>query len=956
MATFLSAGVYPREINLSFVPSSIGPLRPAFIGTASKGPLNTPIFCSNAQMAVDNFGEPFPTSYLMYAVLAYLEEGNQCYIVRVGVEEKEGQAAALDDIVIDTTGNRGSGWGRVPLFTGIDFGRINLRELSTDEPYVFHDSAVENLDYSDQSLSTTDGATTAALRFSGETGTSDDYTGCLDDSWIVLITGDPDDGEAMAGATYEVIRNSDNVVVSTGTLTDDGAGTSDVIDIGDGLAFTVNVGPGRLEENDTFSFTARPDNRSFSVSVEGGVATVFQFVAATYTGVAALVNAANLLVGAGEDYLFVEYTDEDDVVVPQLRTRVAGRRIQLMTTCAWAAEVGSTQYAWDIPRSYLIGADSGPYTITSQNNRVVLDIIPEDDTTETAEFSITNGIGLGADDIASSIELAGVIRGDTYFNSFELTVAGGGTHVIVITSLAHILDQLHLRASYSYIKTLRFAEEIGIAFPYTRGYRGYTDNRLTLPATGEITPSSPLSCETDPLSDECAADTAYFQAIVGWLVATTPGTWVEDYTVTLEIQTQVVGDSSGRYQITIKDADGVQLELIQDVSFDQTSDRYIAVVINPGTKYGGAAGNPMINWEERPAFLENDPTLSTYIVRQPSALNNEAFAGMANGIPTDPAYSSELDAAIIGSPANLTGIFSVQSSEAYDFNVLAIPGFTSGAVIGQGLQFCEGRGDAIYLVDPPFGLRPQQIVDWHNGMLTSDVAAAINSSYGALYWGWLKIFDQYNNQNIWVPPSGHVSAVFARTARETEQWYAPAGLRRGRVITALEVEYNPGQGERDLLYGSGNAVNPIVSFIQDGIVVFGQRTLQRQATALDRVNVRMLLIYLKKNLLRILRNFIFEPNDETAWAQVRNVVNPFLSDIQARRGVDGYKVVCDETNNTPARRDRNQLWVSVFIKPTKAIEFIALNLVILQSSASFNAEEVLAAGGVVFRGGSVVGS
>ena len=241
-------------------------------------------------------------------------------------------------------------------------------------------------------------------------------------------------------------------------------------------------------------------------------------------------------------------------------------------------------------------------------------------------------------------------------------------------------------------------------------------------------------------------------------------------------------------------------------------------------------------------------------------------------------------------------------------------------------------------------------------MLTSDVSAAINSSYGALYWGWLKTFDQYNDQNIWVPPSGHVSAVFARTARETEQWFAPAGLRRGKLLTAIDVEYNPGQGERDLLYGSGNAVNPIVSFIQDGIVVFGQRTLQRQSTALDRVNVRMLLIFLKKNLNRILRSFIFEPNDETAWAQVRNVVNPFLSDIQARRGLDGYKVVCDETNNTPERRDRNQLWVSVFIKPTKAIEFIVLNLVILQSSASFNAEEVLAAGGVVFRGGNVVGS
>lgn len=956
MATYLSPGVFPREIDLSFVPSSVGPLRPAFIGTAKKGPLNTPIYCSNAQIAVDNFGEPFPESYLMYAVLAYLEEGNQCYIVRVGVEEKEGQDAALDDIAIDTSGNRTSGWGRIPLFTGIDYGRITLREVTSSEPFVFHDSSVANVDYNDQSLSTTDGPTTATLNFSGTTDTSDEYTGCLDDSWIVLVTGDPDDGEAITGATYEVIRNSDNVVVASGTLTDDGTGESQVIDIGQGLAFTISVTAGRLEENDTFSFTAAPDNRRFSVSVEGGTATAFTFTATSYTTVTAFVNAANALVGAGEDYLFVEYTDDDGTVVPQIRTRNAGRRIQLMTTCAWAAEVGTVQYAWDIPRSYLIGADAGPYTITSANNRVVLDIIPEDGTTETAEFSVTNGTGLGADDVASNIDLAGIIRGDTYFNSFALTIPGGSTHVIIITSLTHMLDQLYLKASYSNVKTLRFAEELGIAFPYTRGYRGYSDSRLTLPATGEVTPTTPLSCEADPLSDECAADTAYFQAIVGWLVATSPGTWLDDYTVTLELQTQVVGDSSGRYQVTIKDPDGVQVDLIQDLSFDQTADRYIGDVINPGTRYGGVNGNSIINWEERPAFLENDPSLDTYVVRQPSALNNEEFAGMANGIPTDPAYSSDLDAAVIGSPANATGIYAVQSSETYDFNVLATPGFTSGAVIGQGLQFCEGRGDVIYLVDPPFGLRPQQIVDWHNGMLVSDVSAAINSSYGALYWGWLKIFDQYNDMNIWIPPSGHVAGVFARTARETEQWFAPAGLRRGRLITALDVEYNPGQGERDLLYGSGNAVNPIVSFIQDGIVVFGQRTLQRQATALDRVNVRMLLIFLKKNLIQILRSFIFEPNDETVWAQVRNVVNPFMSDIQARRGLDGYKVVCDETNNTPERRDANQLWVSVFLKPTKAIEFVVLNLVILQSSASFNADEVLAAGGVVFRGGSVVGS
>jgi phage tail sheath protein FI len=173
------------------------------------------------------------------------------------------------------------------------------------------------------------------------------------------------------------------------------------------------------------------------------------------------------------------------------------------------------------------------------------------------------------------------------------------------------------------------------------------------------------------------------------------------------------------------------------------------------------------------------------------------------------------------------------------------------------------------------------------------------------------------------------------------------------VLTALDVEYSATQGERDLLYGSGNAVNPIVKFPQDGITIWGQRTLQRNSSALDRVNVRMLMLYIKKNLVRLLRTFIFEPNDKALWRQVTSTISPFLSDIQSRRGLVAYNIVADGTNNTPERVDRNELWVSVFLKPTRAVEFIALNLVVLRTGASFSAEEVLAAGGVVAAATSV---
>ena len=949
MAVYLSPGVFPREIDLSVLPTAIGPLRPGFIGSANKGPMNEPVLVTNATQAIETFGEPFSGSYLMYAVMAYMEQGNAAYVMRVGVECEEGQPTELSTICVDTSGGRGAGWGRVPLFTGIDFGRINLRGIGDGvgenaEPITFHAATTSSVIYNDVDLSSTDGATSATGALTGT------YSGDTDDSWVMIITTPPNLSEdsPISGAGYQVVRNSDGAIVAEGALTDsDFDGTSDPVVVGTGLSLTVTVASGELDENDTFTWNASPDNRDFSVAVDGVTGVVFTMPSATYTSTADFVLAANTLIGLGEDYVFISYTlDDGSTVVPQIRTDIAGERVQIMTTQSWALELGTQQFAWDIPRSYLLGLDPGPYDITTSNNRVKMNLVGENDTT-SVEFNIPVGLAQSTNSIAAIIDAAGVVTGATIWNGYELTVPGGDTHVLIETTTDYQLDELQLLANYSNLKTLRFAEEINVPYPYKRAYRGYSDNRVVLPASGESDPSIPLSCETDPLSADCAADTAYFAGVVGWLVAPSSGTWVSGLQVSLSLFTEGVGDAAGRYTLSVADATGSPLDSISDVSFDKRATRYIGNVLNPGTSLGGTNGSAYMNWEERPGFLANNITLASFEVRQPSSLNGKQFAGQANGIPTDPTYSSELDSAVIGNPAESSGLYAFQNPESIDINLLATPGFSSGAVIGTALQVSESRGDVLYIVDPPFGLRPQQVVDWHNGMLTSDLSAAINSSYGALYWGWLKSFDQFANAEIWIPPSGHVTAVFSRTSREAEQWFAPAGLRRGRLLTALDVEYSPTQAERDLLYGSGNAVNPIVKFPQDGITVWGQRTLQRTDSALDRVNVRMLLIYVKKSMTELLRQYIFEPNDRSLWKQVDATLIPFLADIQSRRGLTGFKVVVDATNNTPERIDRNELWVSVFLKPTKSVEFIVLNLVVLRSGASFSAEEVLAAGGVV---------
>lgn len=955
MAVYLSPGVYLNELDLSVLPTSSGPLRPAFIGTAKKGPLNQAILITTSTQAIDTFGEPFPESYLMYAVLTHMEENGQCYVMRVGVECKLGQADVLDDICVDTSGARNQGWGRIPLFTGIDYGRISLRFIDADSPISFQEASVSTPEYNDVNLSQTDGPTSATLTVTGT------YTGIKSDSYVLIITGAPTGTDPVDGATYQIVRNSDGTVVSEGDLTG-----ATPFSIGDGLSVAVEVSSGRLDVNDTFLFDVIPNNRKFTVVVEGNTSPVeYTMPVATYSDVASFVTAFNTVVGTGQGYLMVQYVQVDGTTIPQLRTTLEGRRIQLGSkdadgvvddTAAFALTVGKQIFEWDIPRSYLLGLDAGPYTITTSNNRVSLDVIGGT-ATKNIIFNIPVGIGQTAASIASSIHAAGVTAGQRYFESYALTLTDGTEHVIISTpipqgNIDHSLDTLYLQSTYSNLKTLRFAEELEISFPYKRSYRGYSDNRLTLPSSGESDAATPLSCENNPTgSDQCTSDLSYYENIVGWLVATSAGTWLDGYTATLEVATGVVGDASGRYNVLIRDENAQVVSRVEDVSFDANADRYLSNTVNPGTIHGGRSGNAYFNYEPRPAFLNNDPNstddANPYVVRQPSTFQNKEFGGTANGIPLDPAYSSALDAAVIGSPELGTGIFAFENPQTIDINILAIPGFSSGAVIGQGLQMCERRGDVLFLIDPPFGLRPQQVVDWHNGMLLSDLRSAINSSYGALYWGWIRTFDQFNRIEIWVPPSGHVSAVFARTARVAEQWSAPAGLRRGRLLTALELEYSPGQGESDLLYGSGNAVNPITKFPQDGIVVFGQRTLQRSQSALDRVNVRMLLIYIKKNLIPLLRNYIFEPNDKFLWRQVVAAIEPFLGDIQARRGLSGYKVVCDETNNTPERIDANQLTVTIFVKPTRTVEFVALNLVTLQTGASFSAEEVLAAGGIV---------
>jgi phage tail sheath protein FI len=270
------------------------------------------------------------------------------------------------------------------------------------------------------------------------------------------------------------------------------------------------------------------------------------------------------------------------------------------------------------------------------------------------------------------------------------------------------------------------------------------------------------------------------------------------------------------------------------------------------------------------------------------------------------------------------------NQDDYRFNVVTMPGLTIADNASQTTTLVnniQSRGDAIVVLDPrPYG-------DTVSEAVTS--AAAVNSSYAATYWPWLQTIDPGTGQLVWVPASTMIPAVYAFTDNVSEPWFAPAGINRGGLDTVVRAERKLTQSQRNTLY-TGN-VNPIATFPGTGVVVYGQKTLQKKASALDRVNVRRLLIALKSYISQVANNLVFEQNTIATRNQFLSQVNPYLESVQQRQGLYAFRVIMDDSNNTPDVIDRNQLIGQIYLQPTKTAEFIYLDFNILPTGATFPA-------------------
>lgn len=288
-------------------------------------------------------------------------------------------------------------------------------------------------------------------------------------------------------------------------------------------------------------------------------------------------------------------------------------------------------------------------------------------------------------------------------------------------------------------------------------------------------------------------------------------------------------------------------------------------------------------------------------------------------------------------------ISSIADPEVVEMNLAAMPGITKSGLNSMLIEKCELRGDALAIVDLEGDYNPEEAVVKDRKPSVDAVLLEVdnyaNTSYGCAFFPWVLVRDQINSAKVWVPPSVVALGTMASSQKKTEVWFAPAGFNRGGLsdgaagLPVLQTSMRLSSKDRDDLYEKN--INPIATFPAEGIVIFGQKTLQVTPSALDRINVRRLMIYLKKEISRMASTVLFDPNVEVTWKRFLDMANPFLASVQSRFGLSEYRVILDETTTTPDLVDRNIVYAKIMLKPTRAIEFIALDFVISNTGASF---------------------
>ena len=417
-----------------------------------------------------------------------------------------------------------------------------------------------------------------------------------------------------------------------------------------------------------------------------------------------------------------------------------------------------------------------------------------------------------------------------------------------------------------------------------------------------------------------------------------------------------VNTDTGTFSLLIRRGDDnhrekVILETYQNLSLDPNSADYIEAVIGnsskvlkqDGTDYyiqdSGSFSNKSryvrvksVNYPTLDYF-DNLGSVKTAFTASLPQVQSGSFYGASGSLFHGTAHFNEdivSGTNIQGIPASAynTAISLLGNKDEYRFNVITAPGLTSqdaSAQITSLVNLAIARTDCLAVIDlVRYGSTTANVIEKASGQ---------NTSYAAAYWPWGQVVDPGTGKLVWVPASTLIPGVYAFTDASSDSWFAPAGLTRGGLDSVVKVERKLPTSTRDSLYEAN--INPLATFPQAGVVVFGQKTLQKKSSALDRINVRRLLISLKSFISQVADQLVFEQNTIATRNSFLSQVNPYLESVQQRQGLFAFKVVMDESNNTADVVDRNELVGQIFLQPTRTAEFILLDFNVLPTGATF---------------------
>jgi hypothetical protein len=882
----VSAGIQVNELDFSDYAPRLGITRPVFVGGASKGAPNTVIEVNDEAALVRAFGPPLLTDYGLQAAVQYLRRGDQLKYLRVG-------DSSMDTADLPIPGTSG-GTPAVAATGAINFtGSAN----PTDGETVTLNDGVTAI------------AATGDIEFTGGTQPTDGDT--------VLI----DDGTGVAAAA-NVTFTSTPTTGDTVTI-DDAEGNSETFEFTDGGG----ASPGNIEVNKSATVDAgasefRTALNGSSLNITCGaitgagpwvaplthdvVGTTGNFATIASAGTTPPAHPSGLSGGAGA----VKFEFDDDATTESGHVAVT---IGATTPDTLDDMVDKINLATAIDVSAADTTGVGDPTITCTHG------------TPGAAGNSATMAAAGATPPTVAANFTGGADGTDYTFEFDddSSVTPGNIAVLIGATAAATMANLIIAINASAVQIV--AVDATVTVPncaLTNAVPGDAGNK-TITETGANIGVSGMSGGTDAIPGSLVN--------VMTIYAASPGTWGNEIQVLFRAST-VFDAPAGNFDMLVYAPDSpggsvVLQETFLNLSLTSSDARFVETVVEQGIP---GEVNPS-EYVTVDVLSDGTVTAATYTLG--TGAGTVGNDGVANILSTD--YIGTVTGTVA------TGLQALRNPETIEFNLIAVPGVTHKDVIAAIEALINFRADCLALQDPPFGLDRDGVVDWHNGLniaVPNAPTSPLTSNRMTMTGhAWVKRYDPYSETSIWMPPSGQVAAQAAYTDSVSFPWFPIAGHNRG-VLDADEVEWSPDRDDRAILAAGQNRVNPIVDFVGQGPTLFDNWTLQRTPTALDQVHVRRLLLHAEKLCATAVKYLVFEPHDPVTWKRFTQLCNTELSAIAASRGLETFKVICDESTNPASQRANKVMKGKLLMVPINAVRELVMDFAVYASGTEFEEE------------------